>query len=88
MANFKKTLDFEKSRQIPIKFDSAAKFESLKSTNYFWDFLGFCTFGISRHQVKGRWPPKAARSLGCVCVKTDEIHLKYYKNKMGKGGGT
>jgi hypothetical protein len=54
MANFKKTLDFEKSRQIPIKFDSAAKFESLKSTNYFWDFLGFCTFGLSRHQTKGR----------------------------------
>ena len=41
MANFAKILDFEKSRQIPIKFDSAAKFESLKSTNYFWDFLTF-----------------------------------------------
>ena len=47
MANFAKILDFEKSRQIPIKFDSAAKFESLKSTNYFWDFLTFRILAIS-----------------------------------------
>ena len=58
MANFAKILDFEKSRQIPIKFDSAAKFEGINYPNYSGTFLISVLLGYHVIRSKGGGRPK------------------------------